>query len=169
MKYSPPNEAVQQVERFLESLSLDTPDLSTIGPRLVRLAHALDHLTQLHDDVTRIPPVADDWRALPEFEAGARAIAPWLEAVKHPETAPDPAILAGVESAARQLSAACKTARANVLEDLAMQRMPAATARAALDTIAWADSALHHTWRLAESLRIASGHGAASADRAGPG
>jgi len=35
--------------------------------------------------------------------------------------------------------------------------MPSATARAGLDTLAWADAALYHAWRLAESLRIASG------------
>jgi len=29
--------------------------------------------------------------------------------------------------------------------------------RAGLDTLAWADAALYHAWRLAESLRIASG------------
>jgi hypothetical protein len=32
-----------------------------------------------------------------------------------------------------------------------------ATARAGLDTLVWADLALYHSWRLAESLRIASG------------
>ena len=32
-----------------------------------------------------------------------------------------------------------------------------ATARAGLDTLVWADLALYHAWRLAESLRIASG------------
>jgi phosphate:Na+ symporter len=31
------------------------------------------------------------------------------------------------------------------------------TARAFLDTLAWADRALYHAWRLADSLRIASG------------
>jgi phosphate:Na+ symporter len=35
--------------------------------------------------------------------------------------------------------------------------MPSATARAGLDTLAWANTALYHAWRLAESLRIASG------------
>ena len=35
--YDPPVEAVQQIEHFLESLPLETTDLGTIGPRLVRL------------------------------------------------------------------------------------------------------------------------------------
>jgi phosphate:Na+ symporter len=40
---------------------------------------------------------------------------------------------------------------------VALQRIPAATARAGLDTLAWANGAVYHGWRLAESLRIASG------------
>jgi len=42
------------------------------------------------------------------------------------------------------------------LQDVALQRTPAGTARNGLDMLAWAEGALHHTWRLAESLRIAS-------------
>src|SRR4029453_2875127 len=56
VEYDPPVEAVGQIEHFLESLSLETTDLGTIGPRLARLPPALDHLTQLHDDLPRIPP-----------------------------------------------------------------------------------------------------------------
>jgi hypothetical protein len=44
-----------------------------------------------------------------------------------------------------------------MLEDVALQRMPTETARAGLDTLVWADLALYHAWRLAESLQIASG------------
>src|SRR5499427_8128749 len=44
--YDPPAEAVQQVENFLASLSLETSHLATFGGRLVRLSHALDHLTE---------------------------------------------------------------------------------------------------------------------------
>jgi len=58
--YDPPVESVQQTEQFLESLSLETIDLQTVGPRLVRLCHALDHLTELHEDLTRIPPTGGD-------------------------------------------------------------------------------------------------------------
>jgi phosphate:Na+ symporter len=43
------------------------------------------------------------------------------------------------------------------LEDIALQRMPIAAAREGLETLAWADGALYHAWRLAESLRIAAG------------
>jgi len=44
-----------------------------------------------------------------------------------------------------------------MLEDVALQRTPAAAARAALDSLTWADPALYHAWRLTESLRLASG------------
>src|SRR5215813_14852326 len=80
--YSPPAEGSEQIDHFLESLPLETIDLGTIGPRLVRLCHALDHLTALHNDLTRIPPVASDWQSPPGFESGARAMAAWLEATK---------------------------------------------------------------------------------------
>jgi phosphate:Na+ symporter len=44
-----------------------------------------------------------------------------------------------------------------ILEDVALQRIPAETARNGLEMLAWADGALYHAWRLAESLRIAAG------------
>jgi phosphate:Na+ symporter len=43
------------------------------------------------------------------------------------------------------------------IDFVALQRMPSATACAGLDMLAWANAALYHAWRLAESLRIASG------------
>jgi phosphate:Na+ symporter len=73
--YQPAGEAIRQIEQFLESLSLETTDLGTIGPRLVRLSHALDHLTELDDDLASIPPVAGDWQAPAGFEASSRALA----------------------------------------------------------------------------------------------
>jgi phosphate:Na+ symporter len=157
IKYDPPVEAVQQTEHFLESLPLETTDLGTIGPRLVRLVHALDHLTELHDDLTRIPPAASGWQPPAEFEAGARALAEWINATKDPRAAPDPDIFKAIEDASKQLSAQRKTSREKMLEDVALQRTPTATARTALETLVWADLALYHAWRLAESLRIASG------------
>jgi len=155
--YQPAGQAVQQIEHFLESLALETTDLGTIGPRLVRLCHALDHLTELDDDLTRIPPVAGEWQSSAGFEAGARALAAWLEATKDPETEPNPAVFKALEESSKQLAAERKTVRPQILEDVAMQRMPVTTARAALDVLGWANAALYHAWRLAESLRIASG------------
>jgi phosphate:Na+ symporter len=155
--YQPAGEAIRQIEHFLESLSLETTDLGTIGPRLVRLCHALDHLTALEDDLTRLPPTTGDWQPPPAFQAGAQALAAWLHATKDPQAQPAPAIFKSLEDASKQLNADRKTGRVKLLEDVALQRTPAATARAALDTLAWADAALYHAWRLTESLRTASG------------
>jgi phosphate:Na+ symporter len=99
VKYDSPVEAVKQIEHFLESLSLETTDLTTIGPRLVRLCHALDHLTELHDALTRIPSAVSGWQPPAGFEAGARALAAWLEATKDPDAAPDPAVFTAVAEA----------------------------------------------------------------------
>jgi phosphate:Na+ symporter len=150
-------EAVRQVEHFLESLSLETTDLSTIEPRLVRLCHALDHLARLHDDLMRVPAAASGWQPPAGFAAGERALAAWLEATRNPEAPSDPATFKAVENASKQLGAECKTEREETLEDVALQRTPIAIARAKLETLAWADAALYHSWRLTESLRIAAG------------
>jgi phosphate:Na+ symporter len=155
--YQPAGEAIQKIEHFLESLSLETTDLTTIGPRLVRVCHALDHLTELEEVLTRIPPTAGDWQPPLGFQAGARALAAWLDATKDPEARPALAVFKGLEESSQQLSAERKTSRARMLEDVALQRMPAAAARAGLDILGWADAALYHSWRLADSLRIASG------------
>jgi phosphate:Na+ symporter len=155
--YQPAGESIRQIEQFLESLQLETTDLSTIGPRLVRLCHALDHLTELDDDLTRIPPAASDWQHTPAFQAGARALAAWVDATNEPEAQPAAAVFKALEDSSKQLSAERKTGRDRILEDVALQRMPSATARAGLDTLAWANGVLYRAWRLAESLRIASG------------
>jgi phosphate:Na+ symporter len=156
VKYEPPIEEVRQTERFLESLSIETTDSETTGPRLVRLVHALDHLSELNDDLKRIPPVAIDVQPPGGFEVGAQTLGSWLDATKDPNKAPDPAIFKALEAVAKQVAEERRTGRAKTLEDTAMQRTPMATARAALETLAWADHALYHSWRLTESLRIAS-------------
>jgi phosphate:Na+ symporter len=156
--YDPPFDAVRQTEHFLESLSLDTLDLRTIEPRLVRLCHAVDHLTGLQDDLQQSPQVDNGWPLPGGFATGARALAGWLDATRDPEAASDPAISLDLENAAKQISAERKAGRDRILEDVAVQRMPAATARGLIETLAWADGALHRAWRLAESLRIASGN-----------
>src|SRR5215470_11902774 len=86
VRYHPPVDAARQTEQFLESLSLETLDLGAFEPRLVRLCHALDHLNQLHDDLTRIPPEASDWQVPAGFEDGGRALSVWLDAARDPET-----------------------------------------------------------------------------------
>jgi phosphate:Na+ symporter len=156
VKYDPPVEGVQQIEDFLESLSIETTDLGTIRPRLVRLVHALDHLSQLHDDLKRIPPAVIGVQPLSGFERGAQALSSWLDATKDPNETPSPAIFKSLEAASKQLNEERKIGRAKILEDTALQRTPMATARSALETFAWADLTLYHSWRLTESLRIAS-------------
>jgi phosphate:Na+ symporter len=157
VRYEPPIEASRQAEQFLESLSLETLDLTTFEPRLVRLCHALDHLSQLHDDFTRIPPETSAWQRPAGFEEGPRALASWLETTKDPEAAPGPAIFKTMESASKRLADERETGRDKILQDVALQRMPAETARNSREMLAWADGAFYHAWRLAESLRIASG------------
>jgi phosphate:Na+ symporter len=157
VKFDPPTEGVQRIEHFLESLELETTDLTTIGPRLVRLTHALDHLTRLNGDLMRIPSAIPGWQPPAGLEAGAQALAAWLDATKEAGASPDPAIFKALEEASKQLTVERQASRAELLEGVALQRVPTATARAALDMLAWTDLALHHSWRLAESLRIASG------------
>jgi phosphate:Na+ symporter len=156
--HNPRVEAVRQIEQFLESLSLETLDLATFEPRLVRLCHALDHLNRLHDDLTRVPPGAVNWRPPAGFAEGARALAAWLDATKDPEATTRAALSEAMEDASKRLAAERQTGRGKILQDVALRRMPAETARGGLDTLAWAEGAIYHAWRLAESLRIASGN-----------
>ncbi len=161
--YDPPLDAVRQIEHFIESLSLETTDLGAFEPRLVRLCHALDHLTQLHQDLTEVPAAVGGWQPPAGFKAGSHALAAWLDAAKAPAAAADPAIFKALDDASKQLTAECKTGRDQMLEGVALQRTPTATARAALDALTWADSTLYHAWRLAESVRIAAGNRTAAA------
>jgi phosphate:Na+ symporter len=155
--YDPPVGAARQIDHFLESLSLETTDLGTIEPRLVRLCHALDHLNRLHDDLTGIPSAVGGWQPPAAFEAGARALAAWHDRTKDPGAAPDQAIFKAMEDASKRLNDEREASRDKILGDFALQRIPAEAARTALDLLAWADGTLYHAWRLAESLRIAAG------------
>lgn len=157
---SAPAEGVQQIEHFLESLRLETTDLATVGPRLVRLAHALDHLAALQVDLQQIPASSPGAQAPAGFAAGAQALAAWLATTGDPEAAPAPALFERVEQASKQLSAERQVRRDQLLEDIALQRTPSAAARADLDALLWADAALYKAWRLIHSLRLASGEGA---------
>jgi phosphate:Na+ symporter len=157
VNYDPPVDAVHQTEQFLQSHSLETLDLGAIEPRLVWLCHSLDHLARLHDDLRSVPPAVTGWQPPVGFATGARALGEWLNAARDPEASSNPALSAALEAASKQLAAECQAGRRATLEDVALQRVPIATAREALDTLAWADGALHHAWRLADLLRIASG------------
>ncbi len=157
VRYEPPVEAVRQIEDFLEALSLETLDMGSFEPRLVRLSHALDHLSRLHDDLTQIPPLDGGWRPPAGFEAGGQALAAWLGATQDAAAPADPATVEALEAASLQLAAERKAGREQTLEDVALQRVPVAAARVAIETLAWADGALNRAWRLAKSLEIAGG------------
>ena len=164
VRYDPPVDAAGQTEQFLESLSLETLDLSTFEPRLVRLCHAVDHLNQLHYDLTRVPPQATEWQPPAGFEGGAGALAAWLDTTKDPEAVPGPAVFEAMEDASKRLADDRRIGRDKILQDVALQRMPTGTARDGLDMLAWAEGSFYHAWRLAESLRIASGRGGMPAE-----
>ena len=158
VRYDPPVDAARQIEQFLQSLSLETLDLGAFEPRLVRLCHALDHLNQLHDDFTRVPPDASGWQPPAGFEDGARALATWLDTMKDPQAAPGAEIFKAMGNASNRLTDERTTGRDKILQDVALQRTPVETARSGLELLGWADGTFYHAWRLAESLRIASGN-----------
>jgi phosphate:Na+ symporter len=157
VSYASQAQSVQQIEHFLESLSLDTIDPTTSEPRLVRLCHALDHLAVLERDLARIPPAVSGWQPPASFEPAGRALAGWLESTKDPKAAAGSTALKPMDDVAKQLSEESRAGREQLLGDIALQRTPAATARAAIDALAWADGTLYHAWRLAESLQVAAG------------
>lgn len=103
--YVPPPDAVRQIDHFLESLSLETTDLGTIGPRLVRVCHALDHLTKLHEDLMRVPSIVGDMQLPAGFQCGVKALDAWLASVKNPTEMPDPSVFIAIKAASKQLSA----------------------------------------------------------------
>jgi phosphate:Na+ symporter len=155
--YAPQGEAVRQLEEFVESLSLETLDLGAFEQQLVRTCHALDHLNQLHADLIQRPPIGTGFSSPPSFAASARAFAAWLDATRDPEATVEPVVVAAIEDAAHLIAAERRTSRDKLLEDVALQRVSIETARNALEVLSWADSAVYHAWRLAESLRTAAG------------
>jgi phosphate:Na+ symporter len=165
VRYDPPVDAVRRTDQFLESLSLETFDLRTIEPRLVRLCHALDHLARLHEDLQQLPPVDPGWQAPDGFRAAAQALAAWLDATGDPAATPDAVISAMLLDASRRVGAERRVNRDALLEEVAGQRVPAAAARAIIEALAWADAAMHHAWRLAESLKLSAEGGSAAAAR----
>src|SRR5262245_57387776 len=113
--YNPPAEGSEQIDHFLESIHLKTTDMETACPRLVPLSHALDHLTDLHDDLTRVPPAVSGWQPPADFKAGAQALAAWVDATRDLAATPDPTIFEALEDASKKLSAERKTGREKIL------------------------------------------------------
>jgi len=73
-------QAIRQIDHFLESVALDTIDPTEMELRLVRLCHALDHLSSLERDLGRIPPPVSGWQPPVSFDVGAHVLAAWLDA-----------------------------------------------------------------------------------------
>ena len=74
---------------------------------------------------------------------------------------------ANISAFEAQLASERKSGRELLLEEVALQRTPAAVARDGLEALTWADRALYHAWRLAESLQTASDNPATAAARDG--
>jgi phosphate:Na+ symporter len=81
-----------------------------------------------------------------------------LDTTKDPEAAPGAAIFKAIGDASKRLADERTTGRDKILQDVALQRTSAERARSALELLGWADGTFYHAWRLAESLRIASGN-----------
>lgn len=155
--YEPSVDSVRQIEQFLETLSLETLDLGAMEPRLVRLCHAVDHLRRLHEALQAIPAATVGWTPPSGFDAGAQALADWLGAQKEPPGPVDAAIVDAIEAASARLAAEAKASREKILEDIALQRLPASAAQNMLDSLSWAESSLHRAWRMTSSLNVAAG------------
>ncbi|RTL89170.1 MAG: Na/Pi cotransporter family protein [Hyphomicrobiales bacterium] len=153
--YQPPEDSVRKIDHFLESLSLETLDIADMEPRLVRLCHAIDHLKRLHHDLSERAIVL----ATPASAtaAGAQALSAWLEAQKTPADVVSGPVLQAVDAAARQLAEERMALRERILESVARQQTAAAAANEALLALQWADKALHHAWRIIDSLDAAAG------------
>ena len=118
----------------------------------VRLTHALDHLEGLHEDLALVPAPTQAWQPPPGFGEGAQALASWLEATQEPEAVANAGVLDALEKVSARLREECRAVREQLLEDVALQRVRTPTARAGLEQLAWADSALHQAAGVARSL-----------------
>ena len=81
-----------------------------------------------------------------------QTLASWLEATQGPEAVPNAGVLDALEKVSARLREECRAVRERLLEDVALQRVRTPTARAGLEQLAWADSALHHAAGVARSL-----------------
>lgn len=148
--------SIKQIDHFLETLSLETLDLGTMEPRLVRMCHTVDHLKRLDEILKTGPTLSPDWTPPPGVGAGARALTAWLGAMKDPARAIPTSIFEDVSAASSLLADERKAEREKILETVARQEISPAIADQRMDALLSADRALHHSWRLIDSLRIAS-------------
>jgi len=156
---------------FIENLRFEGTDPGATPQRRVRLWHALDHLGRLLKDLGE--PTPPRGQAPPADAATAEAtrqaieaIDAWTAAATHEfhDQPTDP--VAAMEAASHHLAASRKSARASLLEKVALGQWQTAHAMAELDRIRWTDGAFYHAWRLVHSLHGAAGGAAPTADQA---
>ena len=66
---------------------------------------------------------------------GARALAAWRDTTEDPEAAPGAAIFKAMGDTSNRLADERTTGRDKILQDVALQRIPAATARSGLELL----------------------------------
>ena len=122
----------------------------------MRLCHAIDHLKRLDELLGAAVRTGVGWTPPASFGAGAKALAVWLDASKDPATAIPTGVFEEISSASSRLSADRKTEREKILESVARQQTTVANGDERIEALLSADRALYHSWRLIDSLRIAS-------------
>ncbi|WP_281805399.1 Na/Pi cotransporter family protein [Methylocystis echinoides] len=150
--FEPPQDSLRQIERFIETLSLETLDSAEMEGRLVRLVHAIDHLKQVQDDLEKAPATANG-PPLPAGVAGARALTDWLA---HCGQQSGEAAVGAIDVASREMEAQRKSAREAILVSVARQETTTTTADQTLQSLQWSDEALQHCARLIDALQSAS-------------
>lgn len=151
----PSDDAIARIDRFLETLSLETLDLGSTEARLVRLCHAVDHLKRLDEISKGGVAIPADWTPPQSLLAGATALNAWLSASADFSHDIPAGVYDEISSASEHLTADRKIARERVLESVAMQQMCVSAGDRRLETLLSFDRALYHSWRLIESTRIA--------------
>jgi len=149
-----PGEDVGRIERFMETLSLETLDAAETEARLVRVVHAIDHLKQLQEDLQK-PFPETDLPPLPAADAGASALRQWLSTPRRERK--KAFLLNDIATAATEIQGQRKRKRADILTSVARQQTAAVAAEQELSSLQWSEDALWRCWRLVDSLRVASG------------
>lgn len=150
------SDAIGRIDRFLETLSLETLDMGAIEPRLVRLCHAVDHLKRLDEISKAGVAIPADWTPAPSLSAGAKSLHAWLSASAEPLHAVPSGVFDDISAASARLSADRKIERERVLESIARQQLTVSAGDQRLEALLSLDRALYHAWRLIESIRIAT-------------
>lgn len=151
------DDAIRQIDHFLETLSFETLDVGDMEPRLIRLCHALDHLKRLNEILKTGPTIAAGWTPPSSIDSGAQALATWLDAIKNPASVVATKVFDDVSAAASRFAEDRKAERERILETVARRQTTVAIGDERMEALLSADRALYHSWRLIESLRNAAG------------